>query len=203
MSSSAAASTIRTFYRFVRFHVATRHVLTWLVCLIVDCTLLRIVKARPFTRLIPAVARTPDNIQQEALEHAKNICRSIYFFSGMESIAHAHFVDVLLQVTCSFFEEIQAKPELWWAQTCRKALRKRVQRMEKAGHKTLCRVVGVSQGLSHAVRFESTGRASDVQNTSIEGDDDIATCARSRLVSVRQVKSKSVDNGMDTGQDNE
>lgn len=184
MAGSAASSIIRTFYRFIRFHMATRHVLTWLVCLVIDCSLLRLIKARPFTRLIPSVTRTPDKIQEDAFEHAKNICRSIYFFSGMESIAHAHFVDVLLLVTSSFFAEIHAKPELWWVQTCRKASRKRVRRMENAGHKTLCRVSGVSRGLADAVRFESFGKASETKKDLTEAGD-APSCPLSGVVSLR------------------
>ena len=157
----AGATTFPTTYRFHGFQHACRNALTWLACLLLDCTLLRILKQWPFVRLFPTLRRPADKIQENAFALARDICRSIYYFSGRWSLAHAHFTAILLEVVTVFFEEIHAYRELAWSEACRAALKIRVKRMEAEGQRTRCRVGSVPTSLADAARF----RTFDVHST--------------------------------------
>ena len=138
--TSSTNMAISEFYHFHGWRHASRCNFAWLSCLMIDCTLLRILHSKPYTRLFPSFRTTIRQIEHDAIGMARKMCKSVYFLSSLHSLAHAHFTRTVLEVIRTFFEEIGSTDEQLWCCDVLRATNTRINRLENEGHKTMCRV---------------------------------------------------------------
>ena len=141
-------------FDFVSYRIAEDMTLYWMFCLILDCTLLRILHFRPKARQYIATRKYED-ILRDAHIRARYVCRSVYFISKFNSQGITAFMDTLMSLAENFFSETEAVRELGWCQAIRCATKLCVQRLRTFQAKTLCRMGDMADELGAAAKFHS------------------------------------------------
>lgn len=103
-------------YLFPELRDAYAYVCTNVLSLLIDCTLLRLFHFLPSARLY--CPRTPEQTANDAYETAKHLCRCIYTFSRIDSLATIDKSILILKIAQDFFEEQAASKEFGWCQAC-------------------------------------------------------------------------------------
>ncbi|PPJ56008.1 hypothetical protein CBER1_03383 [Cercospora berteroae] len=98
------SSTFTSFYAFHDAAHAMRCMVSWFMALVSDCTLLRLLAAYPSAP--DYIKRTAKEVEQKAFQSATEICRSVYYYSMLNSLAYAHLLCVVIDLVQAFFEDI-------------------------------------------------------------------------------------------------
>ena len=143
-----------SFFKFKSYRFAEDMTLYWLFCLIIDCTLLRIMQFQPVTEVC-IKPRTQAETLRDAHIRARYLCRSVFFYSHYNSQGITGYIDTLVALAKNFFSEIRAVKELGWCQAVRCATKLRVQRLRTFQPRTLCRMGDMADDLATATKFRS------------------------------------------------
>jgi hypothetical protein len=124
---------------------------SFFVLLIANCTIMRLMLRYPHhftdTNFVA--------LERQAHTQAQNLCRSVYEYSQLSSLAYAYFQDVFLRLTVTFLEDLERAPqELDWTRGCLRALHARIVRMEATQHPSLCRARDLVQDFARAGRYK-------------------------------------------------
>ncbi|KAK4506163.1 hypothetical protein PRZ48_004128 [Zasmidium cellare] len=155
------SSTFPTFHVFVNPAHAMRCIVSWILALISDCTLLRLIRTYPAATTY--LNRSFREIEQKAYFTASDICKSVYYYSVLNSLAYAHMLFVFIDLAKTFFEEYGAEKEIGWCQACLIATKLRIERPSKDENGkgstrrrgTLCRVGDLLGAFERACRYRS------------------------------------------------
>lgn len=155
------SSTFPIFHVFVNPAHAMRCISSWILALVSDCTLLRLIRTYP--TMAKHLRRSFREIEQKAYFTAADICKSVYYYSVLNSMAYAHMLYVFIDLAKTFFEEYGGQKEVGWCQACLIATKLRIERPGKdengkartARKKTLCRVGDLLGGFERACRYRS------------------------------------------------
>lgn len=150
-----------TFPHLFHFAIAgcapQNHTLLTLTCLILDCTLLRLLHFLPSTAA--HLPQSEDHVLLSAHHLASDLCRSVHYYASTDSLAYADFTDFLLEMAQNFFEEfgVRAGRELGWVQAVRCATGLRRKRIVSSSvqRKTLCRMGDCAPGVARATRWRA------------------------------------------------
>jgi hypothetical protein len=140
---------------------------SFFVLLIANCTLMRLMLRYPhcFTDI------TFTQLEQQAHVQALNLCRSVYEYSQLSSLAYAYFQDVFLQLTETFLEDFGGAPqELAWTRACLKALHARTVRTEATKHPSLCRARDLVQDFARAGRYKHRNYIHEISDDDPRGN---------------------------------
>ncbi|KAM3423124.1 hypothetical protein BST61_g580 [Cercospora zeina] len=149
-------TTSSAFTSFHAFHDAAhamRCMVSWFMALVSDCTLLRLLAAYPSAQ--DHIKRSPEQVEQKAFQSATEICRSVCYYSMLNSLAYAHLLCVVIDLVQVFFEEFGALREAGWCQACLIATDLRLQRVRHQRHETLCRVGDLNGAFTKACRYRT------------------------------------------------
>lgn len=153
------SSTFPTFHVFVNPAHAMRCITSWILALIADCTILRLVRTYPSATHY--LKRSFRDIEQKASFSAADICKSVYYYSVLHSLAYAHMIYVFVDLAKTFFEEYGGHKEVGWCQAALIAIRLRIERPGGDGaggyirRGTLCRVGDLLGSFERACRYRS------------------------------------------------
>ncbi|KAF7190285.1 hypothetical protein HII31_08616 [Pseudocercospora fuligena] len=149
------SSTFTTFHIFKDPAHAMRSVCSWFMILIADCTLLRLIQACPDA--YPAIHRTPAEIEHKAYNAAVDICKSVYYYSSLQSMAFAHLICVWIDLAQVFFQECGATKEAGWCQAALIATNMRIRRLvtTNKARNTLCRIGDLFGTFNEPCRYRS------------------------------------------------
>lgn len=147
------SNTFTSFYRFKGEALARIQVIRWMVCLIVECSILRLITAQP---KLDDTSSAKQEAKARALEIAKGLCRGVWFVSTMSSLAYAKLCTVFIGMAQTVFQEcgLAAAKEFGWTQACLLATGVRMSRLERQGQQTLCCVHELGPGLADACRWQ-------------------------------------------------
>ena len=157
------SETFKTFHHFLGGPgQVLRCSITWLVCLICDTTLLRLYLRNPSTKNVLGY-RPMQTIEEDAYKWAVEMCRCVYHYSMLQSMAYCDFLKIYVQICRNFFEDYGALREMGWCQACVIATNVRIRRTRATTRPTLCRVKDVTNDLVTAGRYRM--RSHNVQET--------------------------------------
>ena len=154
------SETFKTFHHFLGGPgQVLRCSVSWLALLICDTTLLRLYIRNPATKRVLA-DRPMQVVEQDAYKWAVEMCRCVYHYSMLQSMAYGDFLKIFVQISRNFFEDYGALREVGWCQACMIATNIRVQRMRATSFRpSLCRVRDVEHDLATAGRYRSRSYA--------------------------------------------
>jgi hypothetical protein len=139
---------------------------SFFVLLIANCTIMRLMLRYPHHFIDITMA----DLEQQAHSQAQNLCRSVYEYSQLSSLAYAYFQDVFLRLTEAFLEDFgQAPQELEWTRACSKALHARTVRMEATKNPSLCRARDLVQDFARAGRYKSRDDVHEILDDDARG----------------------------------
>ena len=147
------SSTVTSFYAYHDTAHAMRCMVSWFTSLVSDCTLLRLLAAYPAAS--QHIGRTSEEVRQKAFDSAIGICRSVYYYSMLNSLAYAHVLLVFIDLAQAFFEEHGSVKEAGWCQACLIATKLRMERVRPARHDTLCRVGDLHGAFTKPCRYRT------------------------------------------------
>jgi hypothetical protein len=153
-------TTSTTFTTFFKFHspghVVKNHTWSAVCCLVVDCTLLRLLHFLPQSSEYMTSLRSPQQISQDAFHQASDLCRSLHHYSSFDGLAYCDFTDFITELALNYFAESGAAPQLGWCQALRVATQMRRERIRHTIQpKTLCRMADAGPGFANAVRYRT------------------------------------------------
>lgn len=149
----STSSTFTTFHTFADAAHAMRCATSWFMSLISDCTLLRLLHTYPEASL--TFKRSMHEVERKAHEATRNICRSVYYYSTLNSMAYAYLLWVWIDLAQAFFEEIGSMKEVGWCQACLIAIHMRMVRVRPVRRATLCRVGDLHGAFTDACRYRT------------------------------------------------
>lgn len=147
-----STQTFTTFYNFLSYRLVEDMTGFWMFCLILDCTILRILHFLPQAE-IHIEPKTREEILRDADNRARYLCRSVYFISKTNSQGIAGYMDTIVALAENFFREVEAEQELGWCQAVRCATKRRVKRLQTFQARTLCRMGYMADELGAAANF--------------------------------------------------
>ncbi|KAK5160935.1 hypothetical protein LTS14_000728 [Recurvomyces mirabilis] len=138
-----------------------------LLCLIAECTVLRIWHFHPVTTH-SMVAGARYATEQRARDLARQLCMASLSFTQGDRIVQPFTLGLCLQLARNVFEQQQAYPEMGWCDACLIANDLRVARLRKTGAPSLCKIAQVIPGLAEAGQY---GSKLNVQNLIIRAEE--------------------------------
>lgn len=147
-------TTFETYFNFSSYKIAQDYGLYWMFALIVDCTLLRLMHFRPHCEAHIKPRRQAET-QRDAVDRARYLCRSAYFFAKFDSQGITAWMDTLVVLAESLFSETSELKELGWCQSVLVATKLRLQRLRTKQPETLCRMGDMVDDMAASTRFRS------------------------------------------------
>ncbi|USW53906.1 hypothetical protein Slin15195_G072250 [Septoria linicola] len=149
----------KTFTKIFEFglpkKVVQNHTLCAMSCIVMDCSLLRLLHFIPgcATYLLPDRL---EDIEQRAFSQSTILCRSLYHYTSFDGLAYADFSEFINDIALNFFEEYGAVKEMQWCLGVRAATTVRRQRIkENVQPRTLCRMGDAGPGFAMACRYRA------------------------------------------------
>lgn len=126
----------------------------WMLCLIIDCALLRLMYFRPETEAFIKPRRRAET-ERDAASRAKYLCRAAYFWTRGDSQGNLGFADAIVALAECFFSETSSIKELGWCQSVRVAIQMHYNRLRQKQPKTLCRVGDMAVDIAPSAKFKT------------------------------------------------
>lgn len=159
----SSSTTFTTFYKFTKREIPFRCAISWLHCILADCTLLRILHANPELSNHPSPTSAPSTtstnqlhiptITASAYRSATALCRCIPFYAASTDLSIINWLLVVMTCVQSLFEEQGAVKEIGWCQAVIIAAQLRRARVQATSRPNLCRVADLTVPLAEAARY--------------------------------------------------
>lgn len=150
-----SSSLFTHFYRYgLPQRILQTHTLCAMSCIVLDCSLLRLVHFQPGT--LHTLSESLRDVEQRAFDEASNLCRSLHHYVSFDGLAYADFSEFINDIALNFFEEYGTVKELGWCQAVRVAIRMGRQRIRtKIQPRTLCRMGDAGPGFAMAMHYKT------------------------------------------------
>lgn len=132
---------------------AFKVVLSTILVLTIQCTILRILHFRP--EILGAIPITAQRTTEEsAYQLARRLCKVSLSFTHTNKIAIVAMLRLTVLFARNVFEQQDRLPEMGWCEACLIANHLRMQRVRSSAAPTLCKIEDITPGLVEAGRYK-------------------------------------------------